>query len=217
MLLLTFRSFSLTAQNPSKLYDFISIPSISSDIEANGCFCLLFAVIAWPSRTHPDCMILLAYLQFLTVLGCSGCGAASVSCHVKWVQKSTQHRPKINPKPSQNPSKISIKWHPGAGIDFSSFWGQIWIPFGTHFGSTSVLKHAQKTHQILKQNPSRKLCVFCVVLATFWRSVSIKNPLIFKMFREHPFRTSFSCVFATFLIRHNLKNLCFPAGKHVFP
>ena len=109
VLLLTFRGFSLAAQNPSRLHDFTSIPSILNDIEANGCFCLLFAVIAWPSRTHPDCMILLAYLQFLTVLGCSGCGAASVSCHVKWVQKSTQNRPKINPKPSQNRPKIDPK------------------------------------------------------------------------------------------------------------
>ena len=64
VLLLTFRSFSLAAQNPSRLHDFTSIPSILSDIEANGCFCLLFAVSAWPPRTPPDCTILLAFLQF---------------------------------------------------------------------------------------------------------------------------------------------------------
>ena len=66
--LLAFRSFSLTAQNPSRLHDLTSIPSISSDIEAKGCFCLLFVISAWPPRTRPDCTILPAFLQFLTIL-----------------------------------------------------------------------------------------------------------------------------------------------------
>ena len=57
VLLLTFRGFSLAAQNPSRLHDFTSIPSILTDIKPNECFRILFAVSAWPPRTPPACKI----------------------------------------------------------------------------------------------------------------------------------------------------------------
>ena len=52
----TFRGFSLATQNPPRAHDFISIPSILCDFEANGWFCLLSAVSAQlpraPSRRY---------------------------------------------------------------------------------------------------------------------------------------------------------------------
>ena len=38
------------------------------DFEANGCFCLLFQVSAWPPRIPPECVILLGFLRFYAIL-----------------------------------------------------------------------------------------------------------------------------------------------------
>ena len=68
VLLLTFLGFSLAAQNPSRLHDFTSIPSILSDIEAHGCFCLLFVDSAWPPRTPSRLHDFTCILKFWAIL-----------------------------------------------------------------------------------------------------------------------------------------------------
>ena len=65
---LTFRGFSLDTENPRRAHDFISIPSILWDFEANGWFCLLSTVSAQLPRTPPESVILHAFLQFYTIL-----------------------------------------------------------------------------------------------------------------------------------------------------
>ena len=61
---LIFRGFSLAAQNTSRMHDFSRIHLILCDFEANGWFCPLFDVLAWPPRTPPECMITRIHLIF---------------------------------------------------------------------------------------------------------------------------------------------------------
>ena len=127
--------------------------------------------------------------------------------------KSSQNRPKIDPKSTPNRPKTA-SWR---GHRFFIILGSILDPFLDPFWLHFRIKTCSKNTSNSQAKSIPKILFFCVVLATFWSSILVKIPSIFKTFRKHPFRTSFSCVFATFSIRRNLKNHCFPAGKHVFP
>ena len=127
MLLHTFRGFSLGSQNPSRLHNLTSIPSVLSDFGSYNF--LLFSVSAWPHRTPPDCMILRAFLQFLPILKPLGAFA-----YFSWIQPG---RPEPLPDCTILP----------ASSNFERYWNQ-WILVLTFLGFSLTVQNMQNLSKI---------------------------------------------------------------------
>ena len=138
-----------------------------------------------PSRLH-DFTCVPSIFNSIGLLWLRCCfGIVSCEMDPKIYQKSSQNRTKTLPKSTQNqPKTASWRGHRfliilGSNLD------PFLDPFWLHFRTKTCLKNTSNSEA--KSIP--KILFFCVVLATFWNSISLKNPSIFKTFRKHPFRT----------------------------